>query len=98
MQEELGRVLAACYLTRVSTATQFASQVLPPSSENAHSLRQEVALMSDQMSRTRMVLPWYSSWYMNSPRPSLNPPRMASPSAPLLLLARYTFHCCDAGS
>jgi hypothetical protein len=45
------------YLTRVSTAIQFTSQVLPPSSEKACSKRHESAEMSDQTFRTKIVLP-----------------------------------------
>src|SRR5580658_1944233 len=43
--------------TRVSTAIQFTSHVLPPSSENDCSKRHESAVMSDQIFRTRMLLP-----------------------------------------
>ena len=42
---------------RVSVAIQFTSQVLPPSSENACSKRQEFAVMSDQTLRTRIMRP-----------------------------------------
>src|SRR5580704_3616870 len=47
----------ARYLTRVSTAIQFTSQVLPPSSENACSKRHDSAEMSDQTFRTITVRP-----------------------------------------
>ncbi len=42
----------ARYATRVKSATQFVSHVLPPSSENACSQRAVVAEMLDQMKRT----------------------------------------------
>src|SRR6202041_3338982 len=42
---------------RVSTAIQFTSQVLPPSSEKACSKRHELAVISNQRLRTRMVRP-----------------------------------------
>ncbi len=61
-------------LMRVSSAIQFTSQLLPPSSEKDCSKWQESALMSDQTLRTRMVRPLKSSWSKNSPRPFLNSP------------------------
>jgi hypothetical protein len=48
-------------LMRVSTAIQFTSQVLPPSSENACSKRHESGVMSDHTLRTRIALPSNSS-------------------------------------
>jgi len=45
------------HFTRVSTAIQFVSQVLPPSSENACSKRHEFAVMSDHTLRTRIIRP-----------------------------------------
>ena len=53
----------------MSIAIQFASQVLPPSSENACSKRHELAVISDMTNRTKMVLPFNVSWSKNSPRP-----------------------------
>ena len=45
------------HFTRVSTAIQFVSQVLPPSSENACSKRQEFAVMSIHTLRTKIIRP-----------------------------------------
>src|SRR5882762_7911637 len=47
---------------RVSTAIQLTSHVLPPSSEKACSNRHETGVMSDQMLRTRIILPLNISW------------------------------------
>src|SRR6266536_6455608 len=58
----------------VSTAIQFTSQVLPPSSENDCSKRQEFGVMSEITNRTRMARPLNVSWSKNSPRPFLNSP------------------------
>src|SRR5580700_4135110 len=43
--------------SRVSVATKFGSQVLPPSSENDCSTWWESGVMSDQTNRTKMVRP-----------------------------------------
>src|SRR5207249_5662567 len=59
---------------RVSTAIQFTSQVLPPSSENDCSNRQEFDVMSEMTNRTRMARPLRVSWLKNSPRPFVNRP------------------------
>ena len=45
------------HFTRVSTAIQFVSQVLPPSSENACSNRQEFSVMSIHTLRTKIIRP-----------------------------------------
>ncbi len=45
------------HFTRVSTAIQFVSQVLPPSSENDCSKRHEFAVMSIHTLRTRIIRP-----------------------------------------
>src|SRR6185503_6784049 len=60
--------------TRVWSVIQFASQVFPPSSENDCSKWAESGVISDQIYRTRMVLPLKGSWSKNSPRPFLNSP------------------------
>src|SRR5215467_10892763 len=43
---------------RVSIATQFNSQVFPPSSENDCSKRHEVGVMSEIMNRTKIARPF----------------------------------------
>src|SRR5580693_9793606 len=52
--------------TRVSVATQFISQLLPPSSENACSKRHELGVMSETTNRTRITRPSSVSWSKNS--------------------------------
>src|SRR5687767_8921544 len=58
------RVLAystAYPFTRENVAIQFASQFLPPSFENACSSRNEFAVMSEKMKRTKMARPFNDS-------------------------------------
>src|SRR5262249_38529009 len=83
--------------TRVSTAIQFTSQVLPPSSENACSNRQELGVMSEITNRTKMARPLNVSWLKNSPRPFLKPPIVGWLRAPLWLLAKLRLHWRDLG-
>ena len=78
--------------TRVSVAIQFTSQVLPPSSENACSNRQEFGEMFDMTNRTKMARPLNVSWSKNSPRPPLNSPIVGWLKAPPLLLAKLRLH------
>src|SRR6185369_5843214 len=55
-------IFAGASSTRVSTAIQFTSQVLPPSSENACSKRHEFGVMSEMTNRTRIARPFSVSW------------------------------------
>src|SRR5262249_16650952 len=55
---EVHCTLLASSSTLVLVAIQFTSQVLPQSSENACSKRHEFGVMSDQILRTRMFLPF----------------------------------------
>src|SRR5215469_7594713 len=68
---------------QVNVPIQLGSQVLPPSVENACSVRNEFAAASEKTKRTKIDLPWKSSWSKNSPRSVSNCPivgtcRMAS--------------------
>src|SRR5271167_717126 len=84
--------------TRVSTSTQFASQVLPPSSENDCSKRHESAVMSEKTFRTRMLLSLNGSISKNSPSPFLNSPIVGTPRVPSVLLAELRLHWWLCGS
>src|SRR5437667_10095158 len=72
--------------------TQFVSQVLPPSSENACSKRLEFGVISEKPFRARIIRPLNSSWSKNSPRPSLNSPIIGLLSMPSLLFAQFRLH------
>src|SRR5437870_11847165 len=72
--------------------TQFVSQVLPPSSENACSKRLEFGAISERPFRARIILPLNSSWSKNSPRPSLNSPIIGLLITPSLLFAQFRLH------
>src|SRR6266568_1035034 len=76
--------------TRVWSVIQFTSQVLPPSSENDCSKCGEFEVISDQINRTRIALPFGPdvSVSKNSPLPFLNSPIVGAPTVPLLLVAQ----------
>src|SRR5258706_8073871 len=76
----------------VSVAIQLTSYVLPPSSENDCSKRQEVAVMSLMTNRTKMARSLSVSWPENSPRPFLNSPIAGVPRVPPPLLAKLRLH------
>src|SRR4029077_10796369 len=60
--EHVGQVSLFPCSTRVSTAIQLTSQVLPPSSEKDCSKWQEIGVMSEITNRTKMARPLYISW------------------------------------
>src|SRR5229473_1518425 len=82
------RVLPDSSFTRVWSVIQFTSQVLPPSSENDCSKWGEFVVVSAQINRTRIALPFNVSWPKNSPRPFLNWPIWGGSMVPFLLLAQ----------
>src|SRR5207253_8998981 len=86
-----GRILGIGF-ARVSVATKFGSQVLPPSSENACSKWCESGVVSAKTWRTSMTLPLTVSWSINSPCPFLNSPIMGRAMVPSLLLAKLRVH------
>jgi hypothetical protein len=58
-----GAVIGACHdCTRVNVVTQLATQLRPPSAENACSKWNDVGVMSEKMKRTKIARPWKSSW------------------------------------
>src|SRR5919108_4442095 len=85
------------YSCRVNSAIQLVSHVFPPSAENACSQRQEVSVISEQIKRTKMLLPSKSSCEKNSPRPSAKLPISGGCKIPSALDAQYRLHCRDSG-
>src|SRR6266702_3899668 len=83
---------------RVSTAIQFTSQILPPSSENDCSNRQEFEVMSEMTNRTRTTRPLRVSRLKNSPRPFANRPMAGGLIEPLPRPEKFRLHCRDCGS
>src|SRR6267154_15221 len=71
--------------SRVSSATQLTSHVLPPSSENACSKRIESGEIGVMTKRTRMARGPSVSCPKNTPRPFLNSPYTGGLTVPLRL-------------
>src|SRR4029453_14505596 len=67
---------------RVKSITQFVSQVLPPSSENACSHRGVGVVTPDQMKRTRIGRPLKMSSPSNNPPSPAHPPITGGSSSP----------------
>src|SRR6185312_1700131 len=78
----------------VSTEVQVGTQVLPPSVEMAQSCRQDFAVMLDQTFRVTTVLRSTCSLPMKVHPPPVNAPPFVGASVPVLLLAKYSPHCC----
>ena len=84
--------MAQPYPRRVSTAIQFTSHDAPPSSENACSKRQDVAVISEITKRTRIGRPSNDSSEWNSPRPSSKDPTAGGLIPPPRMLAEWRLH------
>src|SRR6266496_2980108 len=84
-------------LSPVNVMIQLVSQVLPPSSENDCSKRDELEVMPVKPLRTKIVLPLNSSRSMKTPCPLLNSPIMGVVMSPSRLFAQFKLHWCDWG-
>src|SRR5262249_17481109 len=79
--------------SRVNSAFQLTSHVVPPSAEKACSKRNDAGVTFANTNRTSMARPSRGSRPKTDPRPSLAPPNIVAPSSiPSRALAQLIFH------